>query len=145
MQIPFLKLHPAAQPPTRAHSTDAGYDLRALDSADFSRAPLLPGHRRAIRTGLSIAVPEGFYARIAPRSGLAVRNGIDVLAGVVDSGFRGEVQVVAINLGQDPVWLEPGQRIAQLIIESCANATFVETESLDETARAAAGFGSTGS
>lgn len=146
MQIPFQRLNPLALPPTQAHSTDAGYDLFALpDSADHDYSALLPGWRRAIRTGIAVAIPPGYYGRIAPRSGLAARCGIDVLAGVIDSSFRGELKVILINLGQDPVWFNPGDRIAQLIIESCANATFVETETLDETARAAAGFGSTGS
>lgn len=145
MQIPFQRLHSLAQPPAKAHDTDAGYDLRALnDPSEHDFRALLPGERRTIRTGIAVAIPPGYYGRIAPRSGLAARCGLDVLAGVVDASFRGEVKVLVVNLGQDPVWLQPNDRIAQLIVESCANATFVEQESLDETARAAAGFGSTG-
>lgn len=145
MQIPFKRLHPAAPAPHRAHETDAGADLYALgDSTAQNYGPLVPGERRLFRTGIALALPAGYYGRIAPRSGLAVREGLDVMAGVVDSSYRGEVQVLLVNLGPNAVWIEPGSRIAQLIVEKCEPATFHEVEVLDETERAAGGFGSTG-
>ena len=145
MQIPFKRLHPAAKPPARAHPDDAGADLHVLDdAASFIPLALQPGQRRLIRTGLAVAIPPGHYGRIAPRSGLAVKHGLDVLAGVVDSQYRGEVHVLLLNAGEDPVWLEPGQRIAQLIVEKCEAAAFVESEDLEQSARGAGGFGSTG-
>jgi dUTP pyrophosphatase len=145
MQIPFKRLHPAAKPPLRAHPTDAGADLHVLDDPEaFVPRPLLPGERRLIRTGIAVAIPAGWYGRVAPRSGLAVKQGLDVLAGVIDCGYLGEIQVALINLGQDPVWLEPGMRIAQLIIERCEAAEFSEVEDLEQSARGAGGFGSSG-
>ncbi len=145
MQIPFKRLHSAAHPPVRAHATDAGYDLYALDDpATFDPRPLCPHERRVYSTGISVAIPPGYYGRVAPRSGLAVKEGLDVLAGVIDSGYRGPVGVVLLNTSDDAVWIKPGAKIAQLIIERYHDAEFTEVESLDETARAAGGFGSTG-
>ena len=145
MQIPLKRLHPAAQLPKRANTTDAGVDLYALDEPTCDYRVLMPGERRAYRTGISIAVPAGYYARIAPRSGLAAKQGIDVLAGVCDASYRGEILVVLLNTGADPVWLKGGDRIAQLIVERCELVEFTEVDDLEETQRANGGFGSTGS
>lgn len=147
MIIPVQLLHPKAKTPCRAYSLDAGADLYALDCSieeggDFR--PLLPGERRLLRTGVAMAIPAGYYGRIAPRSGLAVKHGIDVLAGVVDSGFRNEVKVCLINLGSDSVSIQPGDRIAQLIIERSEPASFMVLANLDQTDRGTGGFGSTG-
>lgn len=146
MQIPVKRLHPDARLPVRAHASDAGADLFALDGADeeVDYRPLHPGERRLFRTGIALAVPEGWYGRIAPRSGLSVKQGIDVMAGVIDSGFLGEVQVLLVNLGRDPVWIKPGDRLCQLIIERCEAASFEEVTDLEQSARGAGGFGSTG-
>ncbi len=89
-------------------------------------------------------IPAGFYGRIAPRSGLAVKHGIDVLAGVVDADYRGELKVPLINLGSQPIQFEAGERIAQLIIEQAAMCDYVWVEELSDTERAESGFGSTG-
>jgi dUTP pyrophosphatase len=103
-----------------------------------------PGQRAAVRTGLSVAIPEGFYGRIAPRSGLALRAGIDVLAGVVDCDYRGELLCVLINHGDDPFSVMPGDRIAQLIIEPIATPRAEWVDELSRTLRDQGGFGSTG-
>jgi len=103
-----------------------------------------PGGRAAVRTGLAAAIPAGFYGRVAPRSGLAVRHGIDVLAGVVDSDYRGEILCALVNLGGEPFEVEPGARVAQLIVEAVATPEPAWAEELEETARGAGGFGSTG-
>lgn len=144
MTIPFKRLHPSAKPPTCAHpGADAGYYLYALPT---DGRPLMPGERRVFLTGIALAIPPGYYGRVAPRSGLAVRHGLDTLAGVVDSSYRGDVSVVLINHGQDPVWIGGGERIGQLIIERCYEAEFVDVADgeLEQSDRGAAGFGPTG-
>lgn len=139
MQISVKKLDPRAKLPFRANPTDAGADLCALEGG-----ALVHGQRMLVSTGLSVAIPAGWYGRIAPRSGLAVKKGVDILAGVVDPSFRGTVQVCVVNLGVEPFTWEAGDRIAQLIIEKCEPASFVEVTELDETARGQGGWGSTG-
>lgn len=141
--VKVKKLHPNAKIPTRAHKGDAGADLCALE-----KGCLLAGERMLVDTGISVEIPVGWYGRVAPRSGLAVKNGIDVLAGVIDAPYRGPVKVCLINLSSgytahDFRW-EAGDRIAQLIVERCADAIFEEVADLDQTARADGGFGSTG-
>lgn len=138
-QIKVKQLRNEARLP--AHATDwaAGADLHSAEA--FS---LQPGERKLVPTGLAIEIPEGFYGRVAPRSGLAVRYGIDTLAGVIDSDFRGELKVVLINLGDNAVSFEAGERIAQLIIERSTRCDYIWSEELSETERAGGGFGSTG-
>ena len=123
----------------------AGMDLRAAVGED---APLTlrPGARALVPTGLCIAVPAGYEAQVRPRSGLAMRQGITCLntPGTVDSDYRGEVQVILINLGEEDAVVRRGQRIAQLVICPVALAQWAETEALDATSRGSGGFGSTG-
>merc|ERR1712079_780102 len=102
------------------------------------------GGRGIVKTGLTIAIPEGTYARIAPRSGLAVKRGLHVGAGVVDFDYRGEVGVVLFNHGTEDFEVAEGDRIAQLILEEISMAPCTEVETLEDTARVAGGFGSTG-
>jgi dUTP pyrophosphatase len=135
----FKRLHPAARLPTRGSAGAAGLDLYAVE-----RVTISPGARAAVRTGLAAAVPEGFYGRVAPRSGLAVRHGIDVLAGVIDSDYRGEILCALVNHGEEPFEVEPGARVAQLVVEAIASPEPEWAEDLEETARGAGGFGSTG-
>ena len=130
-----------ARGPFQANPNDAGYDLYAAIDRPIT---LLPGERNLVNIGISVAIPPGFYGRIAPRSGLALKYGIDVLAGVVDSTYRGAVGVVLINLGQNTVVINSGDRVAQLIIERCEQAQWQAVDDLDETVRADAGFGSSG-
>lgn len=141
--VVIKKLHPNAKIPVRACPGDAGADLCALE-----KGALLPGERMLVDTGLAMEIPLGYYGRIAPRSGLAVKNGIDVMAGVLDSTYRGPVKVCLVNLSngataRDFRW-EAGDRIAQLIIEKCALADFEEVVELSTTMRGEGGFGSTG-
>jgi dUTP pyrophosphatase len=117
----------------------AGADLRAREAVD-----LAPGARAAVSTGVHVQIPPGHVGLVWPRSGLAVRHGIDTLAGVIDSDYRGEVRVVLVNHGTEPFHIEPGDRVAQLLVQRVERVTFEPTESLGETARGTSGFGSTG-
>ena len=110
----------------------------------YKRQVLEPGKRCICPTDLSIACPAGTYGRIAPRSGLTVKFGIHVGAGVVDADYRGPVGVVLFNLGEEPFTIQKGDRIAQLVLESIVLAPVQEVSELDETVRGAGGFGSTG-
>ena len=140
MILKIKKLDPNAIIPTRANPTDAGADLYALEDIRIQ-----PNTRELVRTGISLEVPESYYARIAPRSGLAYKNGIDVLAGVVDSSYRGEVGVILLNTDTQKIFnIRAGDRIAQLIIEAHYNMTIKEVDSLSDTTRGDGGFGSTG-
>jgi dUTP pyrophosphatase len=132
-------LREGARLPQRSTPLAAGADLHCLDDLFIGA-----GERMLVPTGISVEIPVGFYGRIAPRSGLAVRHGIDTLAGVVDSDYRGEVNVLLINLGAEGVTLNAGDRIAQLIIEQAAPADYQWSEVLDQTDRGEGGFGSTG-
>jgi dUTP pyrophosphatase len=138
-RLHFKRLHPGARLPTRGSAGAAGLDLYAVE-----RVTLEPGGRAAVRTGLAVAVPAGFYGRVAPRSGLAARHGIDVLAGVIDSDYRGELLCALVNHGREPFEIEPGARVAQLIVEAIATPEPAWAEDLEETERGAGGFGSTG-
>ncbi len=133
------KLSDKAIIPTKAHDTDAGYDLYTTETY-----ALAPGERKVFKTDISLAIPPTFYGRIAPRSGLAVKKGIDVLAGVVDSGYRNEICVVLINHGKETVTIQHGDKIAQIIFENYSNHIFEIVNDLDVTERNTNGFGSTG-
>lgn len=121
----------------------AGMDLMAAIAEPIS---LAPGERRLVPTGLAIALPEGYEAQIRPRSGLALKHGISIVnaPGTVDADYRGEVSVLLINLGQAPFEIEPGSRIAQMVIAPVSQVVWQEADDLDETARGAGGYGSTG-
>lgn len=138
------KLSDKAVIPSKGSSGAAGYDLYTTESYE-----LKPGERKAFKTDIAMAIPDGFYGRVAPRSGLAVKHGIDVLAGVIDSDYRGEILVALINLGDKPIQLpivKDGKEtaIAQIIIEACGTAVggFVEVDDLNSTQRGSDGFGS---
>lgn len=138
-RLEFMKLHAAAKLPTRGSPQAAGLDLYSIENTTIA------SHGRAlIRTGLSVAIPHGFYGRVAPRSGLAVRHGLDVLAGVIDGDYRGEIMCALINHGDEPLEIEIGTRIAQLLIEAISTPEPVWSEDLSETERGSGGFGSTG-
>ena len=131
--------------PSRGSSGAAGYDLYSIESHTLE-----PGERKIFKTGLSIAIPQGYYGRIAPRSGLAVKHGIDVLAGVIDSDYRGEIMVALINLSSEQIKLpliKDGNEtaVAQIIFEKYNNVNFDVVEDLDTTFRGLGGFGSTDS
>ncbi|CAE8667623.1 unnamed protein product, partial [Polarella glacialis] len=133
------RLCPSASMPLRGSDFAAGFDLAA------SEASVVPaGGKGIVKTGLSIAIPQGTYARIAPRSGLAAKKMINIGAGVVDYDYRGEVGVVLFNHGTEDFGVEVGDRVAQLILENVTMVGCVEVDSLDETARGTGGYGSTG-
>ena len=124
----------------------AGMDMRAALPQD---APMVlkAGHQAMLPTGLAMALPRGFEAQIRPRSGLAAKHGITVLntPGTIDADYRGEIKIILINLGHEDFVIERGMRIAQMIIAPVVQATLKQVDALDETARGAGGFGSTGS
>ena len=156
MEIKYSKLSPEAKEPFRANPSDAGYDLFSTQYETIE-----PFQRKLISTGINIEIPDGFYGRIAPRSGLACKKGIDVMAGVIDSGYRGEIKVLLINLNlegynfkpsafeamfgsMNKLDIKPGDRIAQLIIERCYPVEWKKMKTLDTSARGQDGFGSSG-
>lgn len=129
--------------PKYATPQSAGMDLRANTEEAFTLKPL---ERRLVPTGLFIALPEGYEAQVRPRSGLALKHGITVLntPGTIDADYRGEIGVVLVNLSNEPFTVEPGERIAQMVIAKHEQADFVVVEELDETERGAGGYGHTG-
>ena len=152
--VKVKKCSPNAKIPSRSHDSDAGYDLYALDHTIIE-----PMQRKMVRTGIAIELAPGTYGRIAPRSGLALKQGIHVLGGVVDAGYRNEINVILLNTSFDiadflqpdglfgsknRLVINPGDRIAQLIIEKCYSVKFMEASELNSSERDLAGFGSTG-
>lgn len=140
MKLRFKRVHADATPPARAHRS-AGYDLASIETVD-----LPPKGRHPFRTGIVLIIPPGHYGRVAPRSGLASRAGIDTMAGVIDEDYRGEVKALLVNLSDVPVRIEKGDRVAQLILERISTP---DTEEVDDLApyatdRGTGGFGSTG-
>lgn len=136
MKIPFTG---DGIPPSRSTAHAAGADLHAAEDQT-----LAPGERRLVSTGLRVAIPEGHVGLVWPRSGIAVRDGIDTMAGVIDSDYRGEVRVLLINHGREPFRIRRGDRIAQLLVQRVDPAEFVPADELPESARGEGGFGSTG-
>lgn len=137
-----ITLEPGAQLPTYQTSGSAGMDLRCLE--DFELEPM---QRKLVRTGIRIALPEGFEAQVRPRSGLALKHGIAMVnsPGTIDWDYRGEIGLILINLGSDVVRFSCGERIGQLVICPVARAEMEIVDGLDQTARGSGGFGSTGS
>jgi dUTP pyrophosphatase len=144
--VPVTRLPHGADLPLPAYGSvhAAGCDLLAAVDAPVV---LAPGARSLVPTGLAIAVPEGFEAQVRPRSGLALKHGLTVLnsPGTVDADYRGEVKVILVNLGQEPVTVERGMRIAQLVLARHGQVEWSVVEALPESARGSGGFGSTGS
>ena len=132
------KMNPEAILPTRHHEDDAGLDLYCLEEAYLE-----PQYGKVCRTGIAFAIPKGFVGLISDRSSMAKR-GIKTAGGIIDAGYRGEVHIVLWNLSKDPIQVKPGERIAQLMIIPIATPTVMEVSELDETARGAKGFGSSG-
>lgn len=146
-QIAVLRLPHAEGLPLPAYETagSAGMDLRAAVPED-EPLTLRPGARAMVPTGLGMAIPHGFEVQVRPRSGLAAKHGVTCLntPGTIDSDYRGEVKVILINLGDEDFVIRRGERIAQMIVAPVVQAAWLESDSLDETARGAGGFGSTG-
>src|SRR5262247_4127359 len=141
VDIEALRLDRGLPLPVHARPGDAGLDLRASESARLE-----PGERRLVPTGLAVAIPPGYAGLVLPRSGLAMQKGVTVLnaPGLIDSGYRGELKVLLINHGAEPVELARGERIAQLVVQPVADVKLVEVDRLPESERGMGGFGSTG-
>ena len=140
-RVPIQQVDAALPLPAYAREDDAGLDLYAAETVT-----LAPGARALVPTGIALAIPPGFAGLVLPRSGLALRHGVTILntPGLIDAGYRGEVKALLINLGQEPVTLSRGERIAQLVPAPVLRVDFVEVAILSETTRGAGGFGSTG-
>jgi dUTP pyrophosphatase len=142
IELPVTRLHPDAVLPDGAYTDDAGLDLAATEPVTLS-----PGGRALVGTGIAVAVPAGHAGLVVPRSGLAARHGISIVngPGLVDPGYRGEVKVVLLNTDTErPFTVEPGMRIAQLVVVPVPSIRVVETPVLPASDRGTAGFGSTG-
>lgn len=139
MKILAKKLDPDAKIPSYAHPGDAGMDLYSLEDITIDS-----GGRISCRTGFAMQIPQGYAGLIWDKSGIAANNGIKTMAGVVDSGYRGEIKTVLVNLGKEAYNIKKGDKIAQMLIQKVENLEIVEVEKLDETSRGEGGFGSTG-
>jgi dUTP pyrophosphatase len=142
MTFRFTRLSEAARAPLRAHQGDAGCDLFAAESARLE-----PGQRASVGTGIAVEIPDGSAGLVLPRSGLAAKHGISVVnaPGLIDAGYRGEVRVLLLNTDTtDAFEIEPGDRIAQLVIVEIGDAEPVEVGELADSVRGEGGFGSTG-
>ena len=141
LHVPVRVLAPGLPLPTYARDDDAGLDLHAATDV-----ALAPGARLLVPTGLALAIPPGFAGFVLPRSGLALRHGVTLLntPGLIDSGYRGELQVLLVNHGDTLVKLSRGDRIAQLVIQRIEHATLIPVEELPPSPRGTGGFGSTG-
>ncbi len=142
-RIKVVKAHARIELPAYESKGSAGMDLRAFLETDVTIPPL---GRVKIPTGLRLEIPEGYEAQVRPRSGLAINSGLTVLnsPGTIDSDYRGELEIILINLGADNVVIKDGQRIAQLVTAPVSRALLAEAQTLAETERAGGGFGSTG-
>lgn len=134
-----VRLDPSAYLPERAHGSDAGLDLRSPNDT-----VLLPHGAVTIITGVHINIPKGYFGKIEGRSGLAVKSDIIAFGGVIDSGYIGSIAVKLWNLGDKPLYIREGDKIAQLIIQPCETPEMVVVNELEDTERGSAGFGSTG-
>jgi dUTP pyrophosphatase len=141
LELRVVRLDPQLPLPSYAHEGDAGLDLIAAKDVHLD-----VGARAAVPTGLRVAIPVGWVGLVHPRSGLARRNGVTVAnaPGTIDAGYRGELQVLLINLGQEPVSLHRGDRVAQLLLQRVGHASVVAVDELDDSVRGTGGFGSSG-
>jgi dUTP pyrophosphatase len=141
-ELQVARLRDGAVLPAQAYEGDAGLDLAACE-----RVGLAAGERAVVATGIAVAIPEGYAGLVLPRSGLAARHGLTIVnaPGLIDSGYRGEVKVILLNTDADEAFVvEPGMRIAQLVLVEAGAVRLVEVEELPESARGTAGFGSSG-
>jgi dUTP pyrophosphatase len=137
--LQFFKINSIAHLPQYAHPGDAGFDLYSVEEGILN-----PGEKHMFALGIASEIPEGWYVSIRDRSGMAAKNGIHVLGGVVDSSYRGEWKVILVNLGKEAFTVSIGDRIAQGILQPAPQAELVEVKSLSESDRGEGGFGSTG-
>lgn len=143
-----VKLINKSNNPTPHYATEgsAGFDLRANLGEDINTTKILPGHRKLIPTGLYMELPKGLELQIRPRSGLTLKKGLTILnsPGTIDSDYRGEISIILINHGTEPVTIEQGERIGQGVMKHYIKAELVEVDLLEETTRGDGGFGHTG-
>jgi dUTP pyrophosphatase len=139
IDVAVRRLRPDAIVPEQAYEGDAGLDLSACEAIVLG-----PGRRAVVATGLAVEIPEGHAGFVQPRSGLAARHGIGIVnsPGLIDSGYRGEIRVVLINTGDEPFSVEPGMRIAQLVVVPVAAVRVIEVDELAASERGSRGFGS---
>ncbi len=138
-RLTFKRLDPRATLPLRGSSQSAGLDIYAIEDLTIR-----PRERALARTGLAVAIPEGYYGRLAPRSGLATHKGLDTLAGVIDADYRGEIGCLLYNTGDETITLAAQSKICQLIIEKIITPEAAWADDISDTARGSGGFGSTG-
>ena len=141
LRVQIQQLDAALPLPAYAHEHDAGLDLCAAQAVT-----LAPGARALVPTGIALAIPPGFAGLVLPRSGLALRHGVTLLntPGLIDAGYRGEIKALLVNHGAEPVTLNRGDRIAQLVVQRVEHVTLIPVRELAPTGRGAGGFGSTG-
>ena len=139
VEISLVKLDKSLTTPYYANPGDAGIDLRS--SVDLV---IMPKEKEIVPTGIKMAIPDGFVGLVWDKSGYAAKNSIKTMAGVIDSGYRGEIKVVMINLGNEDFKISKDMKIAQILIQPVVRARIIEKDSLDETTRGEKGFGSTG-
>ena len=141
--VPLMRLPHGEGLPLPAYASLGAAGMDVVSAEDVS---LAPGARHAVATGLAMAIPHGFEVQVRPRSGLALKHGITVAnaPGTIDSDYRGELKVILVNLGSEPFAILRGDRVAQLVLAPVVQASWLEVAALDETARGAGGFGSTG-
>jgi len=139
VDVRIFKLDKSMTTPHYAHEGDAGIDLRSAEEVT-----ILPGETKLVATGIKMAIPNGFVGLVWDKSGYAAKMSITTMAGVIDSGYRGEVKVVMKNLGNQEFQITKDMKIAQLLIQPVICANLIETDDLDDTTRQEGGFGSTG-
>jgi dUTP pyrophosphatase len=141
LRVPVLRMDTGLPLPAYARADDAGLDLRAAEAVT-----LAPGARALVPTGVALAIPAGFAGFVVPRSGLALRHGVTLLntPGLIDAGYRGEIKVLLVNHGGEPVVLNRGDRVAQLVVQRVEHVALTPVSELPDSARGAGGFGSTG-
>ena len=139
MKLQIKKIDPEAKLPTRAHSDDAGLDLYSVEGCT-----LQPGERRAVKTGIALAISSGYAGLIWDKSGLALKAGLKTMGGVIDAAYRGEILVIVANLSSLPYAIEKGTKIAQFLIQKVELPEVCEVSDLDDTLRGDGGFGSSG-
>ena len=139
IDVPVRRLRPDARIPDQAYNGDAGLDLSACE-----HVVLPPGERAVVTTGLAVEIPDGYAGFVQPRSGLAARHGVGIVnsPGLIDSGYRGEIRVILLNTGRDAFSVEPGMRVAQLVVVPVATVRLVEVDELTSSERGMRGFGS---
>jgi dUTP pyrophosphatase len=141
LRVPVLRMDTGLPLPAYARANDAGLDLHAAEAVT-----LAPGARALVPTGVALAIPAGFAGFVLPRSGLALRHGVTLLntPGLIDAGYRGEIKVLLVNHGGEPVVLNRGDRVAQLVVQRVEQVALTPVSELPDSARGAGGFGSTG-